>query len=102
VAVLSEQMTQAEEEAFEKQWGYKPTHLHVALDPVVVVVHPSNPVAEHGLTLAELDAIFSHTRNRNHANIQGWGGLGLHGQWGVSVSKVGEKYAKIVAERSLC
>ena len=45
----------------------------------VVLVHKDNPIK--GLTVAQLDAIFSKTRNRGHKDIVTWGDAGLTGDW---------------------
>ena len=45
----------------------------------VVLVHKDNPIK--GLTVAQLDAIFSKTRNRELKAITKWGDVGLTGEW---------------------
>ncbi|XKH60118.1 phosphate ABC transporter substrate-binding protein [Halomonas sediminis] len=57
---MSRRMTAEEYQAFEKRYGYPPLELKVALDALVVVVHRHNPLRQ--LSLAQLDAIFSTTR----------------------------------------
>lgn len=77
---MSRMMKDKEIEAFEKKFGYKPTPVAVAIDALAVFVHKDNPIS--GLTLAEVDAIFSSTRTcGGPANIDTWGQLGLEGAW---------------------
>lgn len=77
---MSRKMKSKEVEAFEKKWGYKPTPVRVAIDALAVYVHKDNPVA--GLTIAQVDAIFSSTRKCGYPeDIRQWGQLGLDGRW---------------------
>lgn len=77
---MSRLMKDKEIEAFEKKFGYKPTPVAVAIDALAVFVHKDNPIS--GLTIAEVDAIFSSTRTcGGPANIDTWGQLGLEGAW---------------------
>ena len=46
-----------EVDAFEKQYGYKPTQIGTSIDMLAVYVNKDNPVK--GLSLAQVDAIFS-------------------------------------------
>ncbi|MCX8040508.1 MAG: phosphate ABC transporter substrate-binding protein [Planctomycetota bacterium] len=69
---MSREMTSKEIDAFEKKFGYKPTGIKVAIDALAVFVHKDNPVK--GLTMAQVDAIFSKTRKRGHPeDITDWG-----------------------------
>src|SRR5210317_1029457 len=77
---MSRKMKDKEIEAFEKRLGYKPTAVPVAIDALAVYVHKDNPVK--GLTIAEVDAIFSSTRKCGSKKvINRWGDLGLTGEW---------------------
>jgi phosphate transport system substrate-binding protein len=77
---MSREMKASEVDAFEKKFGYKPTQLPVAIDMLAVYVHRDNPI--RGLTLQQLDAIFSKTRKGGYPNdIRTWGDLGLEGSW---------------------
>ena len=67
------------EDAFAKKYGYKPTRITVALDCLAVYVHKDNPI--HGLTMAQVDCIFSKTRKSGYADIATWGDAGLTGDW---------------------
>jgi len=77
---MSRTMKDGEVEAFERKYGYKPTQIRVAIDALAVFVHKDNPI--EGLTLPQIDAIFSSTRKCGLADdITNWGGLGLTGAW---------------------
>ena len=77
---MSRKMKDNEIKAFEDKHGYKPTAIPVAIDALAVYVHKDNPLK--GLTVAEVDAIFSSTRKcGNKADISNWGNLGLSGSW---------------------
>jgi phosphate transport system substrate-binding protein len=77
---MSREINGDEIAAFEKKFGYKPTQLRCAVDMVGVFVHKDNPI--EGLSLQQLDAIFSETRKRGgKTEIRTWGDLGLGGQW---------------------
>ncbi len=77
---MSREMKQAEIDEFEKKFGYKPVGLPTSIDMLAVYVNKDNPVK--GLSLAQVDAIFSKTRKRGAAaDITNWGQLGLAGEW---------------------
>jgi phosphate transport system substrate-binding protein len=76
---MSRSMKATEGDAFEKKYGYKPTEIRVAIDALGVFVHKDNPVK--GLTLDQLDTIFSSTNKRGGKPINTWGELGLAGEW---------------------
>jgi phosphate transport system substrate-binding protein len=77
---MSREMKPSEIDAFERRFGYKPTALPTAIDLLAVYVHRDNPV--QGLTLPQLDAIFSKTRRSGYpVDIRTWGQLGLKGAW---------------------
>jgi phosphate transport system substrate-binding protein len=57
---MSRKMKDVELQAFEQKHGYKPTAVAVAIDALAIFVHKDNPIK--GLTLAQLDAVFSATR----------------------------------------
>ena len=56
---MSRTMKPEEEDAFEQKHGFRPTRISVALDCLAVYVHKDNPI--RGLTLAQVDCIFSKT-----------------------------------------
>lgn len=73
---MSREMKDDELEAFEKKYGYKPTAIPVAVDALAVFVHKDNPIK--GLSVAQVDAIFSSTRKCGHdKNITSWGDAGV-------------------------
>jgi len=77
---MSRKMKDNELEAFEKKHGYKPTAVPVAIDALAVYVHKDNPLP--GLSLPQVDAIFSSNRTCGYANdISRWGGAGMDGAW---------------------
>ena len=77
---MSRLMKDKEVESFEKRFGYKPTPVAVAIDALAVFVHKDNPIV--GLTIPQIDAIFSSTRTcGDPADIDTWGDLGLTGSW---------------------
>ncbi len=77
---MSRPMKDAEIEAFEQKQGYKPTAIAVAIDALAVYVHKDNPIK--GLTIPQVDAIFSATRKCGYdEDIESWGQLGLTGEW---------------------
>ncbi|SJM94430.1 Phosphate binding protein [Crenothrix polyspora] len=73
---MSREMKDDELEAFESKYGYKPTAVPVAIDALTVLVNKDNPVK--GLSIAQVDAIFSSTRKcGGEADIETWGGAGV-------------------------
>jgi phosphate transport system substrate-binding protein len=80
---MSRAMKPSEQDDFEENFGYKATQLPTAIDVLAVYVHKDNPIARRGLTLPEVDAIFSQTRKLGHpVEITRWGQLpGMKGEW---------------------
>lgn len=77
---MSRPMKAKEIDEFEKKFGYKPTGLGASIDMLAVYVHKDNPI--QGLTLQQVDAIFSKTRKGGaQTDIRTWGDLGLTGEW---------------------
>jgi len=77
---MSRTMKDEEIGTFEKKFGYKPTAIPVAIDALAVFVHKDNPIK--GLTLQQVDAIFSSTRTCGESSaIENWGQAGLTGAW---------------------
>jgi len=77
---MSRKMKSKETQAFEKKQGYKPTPIPVAIDVLAVYVNKDNPIK--GLTLSQVDAIFSDTRRCGEKKIfTRWGDAGLTGSW---------------------
>ncbi len=77
---MSRKMKPKEIAAFERKHGYKPTAIAVAIDALALFVHKDNPI--QGLTIPQVDAIFSSTRKCGYPeDINRWGQLGLTGEW---------------------
>jgi phosphate transport system substrate-binding protein len=77
-----------EHDEFVKKFGYEPFAIKVATGSLgslgktatsIVLVAKDNPI--QGLTFSQLDAIYSKTRKRGHADLTKWGDLGLTGEW---------------------
>ena len=76
---MSRAMKQTEIDKFEERFGYKPFQIGVALDALAVYVHKDNPVK--GMSLQDLDSIFSSTLKFGGEPIELWGQLGLEDSW---------------------
>jgi phosphate transport system substrate-binding protein len=76
---MSRPMKSSEIDEFEKKYGYKPMEIPVAVDALAVFVNKDNPIA--GLTMKQVDGIFSSSRKRGGEEITTWGQLGLTGDW---------------------
>ncbi len=77
---MSRKMKPKENSAFYDKYGYDPTAVPVAIDALAVYVHKDNPIKS--LTISQVDAIFSSTRNCGGSqDIRTWGDLGLTGEW---------------------
>jgi len=74
------QLSDSEAKEFVAQHGYEPTAVPVGVDAVALYVSKDNPLP--GLTLDQVDAIFSSTRKRGaKTTISQWGQLGLADGW---------------------
>jgi phosphate transport system substrate-binding protein len=77
---MSRAMKASEIDDFEKEHGYKPTAIRVAVDALAVFINKDNPVA--GLSLPQVDAIFSKSRRAEYKeDVTSWGQIGLTGDW---------------------
>ncbi len=77
---MSRKMKDKEIEAFENKFGYKPTAIPVAIDALAVFVNKDNPIK--GLTIKQIDAIFSTTRKcGENKEMKKWGDADLTGSW---------------------
>ena len=88
LAPVGREMLPAEDKAFREKFGYAPFAVRVATGSAgslgktaasIIMVDKNNPI--QGLSLAQLDAIYSTTRKRGHAPVATWGDLGLTGEW---------------------
>jgi phosphate transport system substrate-binding protein len=85
---MSRKMSTVELLTFTTQFGYEPTAIPVAMDAISLYVNKKNPIS--GLTLLEVDALFSHTdacatskRQRRYAqSITRWSDLGVKNRLG--------------------
>src|SRR5262249_21214183 len=59
---MSREMKKEEMDLFEAKFGYKAVPLATSIDVLAVYVNKDNPIK--GLTLAQVDGIFSSTRKR--------------------------------------
>jgi len=76
---MSRAMKNTEIDSFEKKFRYKPTPFPVAIDALAVYVNKDNSI--QGLTMTQLDAIFSKTRRRGASeNLDRWAQLGVTGE----------------------
>ena len=77
---MSREMKADELKAFDAKFGYKPTALKTSIDMLAVYTSKDNPIK--GLTLQQVDAIFSSTRKGGlKEDIDTWGKAGLTGDW---------------------
>jgi phosphate transport system substrate-binding protein len=77
---MSRDWTQTELGDFKKAHGYDPLRIATCIDMLAIYVHKDNPIT--GLTLPQIDAIFSNTRKGGFKqDIKTWGDLGLTGEW---------------------
>ena len=76
---MSRAMKNEEKDEFEKRFGYKPTRLRTCLDALAVFVNKDNPI--ESMSLDQVDAVFSKTRNRGMSTVTTWGDLGMSGDF---------------------
>jgi phosphate transport system substrate-binding protein len=77
---MSRDWKPSEIDTFKEKHGYPPAVVPVAIDMLAVFVHQDNPL--QGLSLQQIDAIFSKNRNGGATQeIRTWGDLGLTGEW---------------------
>ncbi|MEM1082493.1 MAG: phosphate ABC transporter substrate-binding protein [Verrucomicrobiota bacterium] len=88
---MSRPMKAEEIDTFEKKFGYKPTEVKVAIDALAVFAHKDNPLK--GLSLKQVDGIFSSTRKLGGEDITDWGQLGLEAWKGRPISLYGRNSA---------
>lgn len=88
---MSRPMKSSEIDEFEKKFGYKPTAVNVAVDALAVFVHKDNPLK--GMTMQQVDSVFSSTLKFGGASIDTWDQLGLPDWTGRSLSLYGRNSA---------
>lgn len=79
IGPMSRKMKKKEVQKFEAKYGFKPTTIGVALDSLAVFINKDNPI--EGLSLPQVDAIFSKTGKGGLATATTWGDVGLTGAW---------------------
>jgi phosphate transport system substrate-binding protein len=80
VALMSRTMRSDEVTAFRKAHGARPAGINVGMATLIVIVHPSNPIA--AVSLEQLDAIYSATPRRGAPRTATtWGEVGLKNDW---------------------
>jgi phosphate transport system substrate-binding protein len=102
---MSRAMRGNEVDAFEGKFGYKPTQLRTSLDSLALFVHKDNPIK--GLSLAQVDSLFSKTFRCKGVEAKTWGEVGADGTWATSpVSLYGRNSASgtygFFKEHALC
>ena len=92
VGPMSREMKSSEVAGFAGKFGYKPSKIAVAIDALAVFVHKDNPIK--GLSMTQVDSIFSSTLKRGGQDIATWGQAGLTGDFaGKTVSIFGRNSA---------
>lgn len=77
---MSRPMKVKELEAFERQYGYPPVQLKIAIDAIGIFVHKDNPIT--GLNFQQVDAIFSSTLKCGATrSLDSWQQLGVKADW---------------------
>lgn len=80
IMASSRKLTKEELATFTSRHGYEPLEMPIAVETVAVYVHRDNPL--QGLTLDQVDAIFSQTPQRGLSKeVKTWGQLGLNDGW---------------------
>ena len=79
IVPMSRELTPKEISEFTQKAGYPPTQIKVAADALAIFVEKTNPIS--GLTLTQLDGIFSRTQRRGGGSIETWGQARLTGEW---------------------
>jgi phosphate transport system substrate-binding protein len=102
---MSRSMKSTEIDAFESKYGYKPTPIRTSLDSLAVFVHKDNPIK--GLTLQQVDNVFSKTLRCKGSEAKTWGEVGVDGAWSSSpISLYGRNSASgtygFFKEHALC
>jgi phosphate transport system substrate-binding protein len=75
----SRPLSEQERKGFAFNHGYEPLEIAIAMDAVAVYVNKENPIT--GLTLEQVDAIFSTAPHRGMQPVSTWGQVGLQNTW---------------------
>jgi phosphate transport system substrate-binding protein len=85
---VAREMLPAEEQQFEKKFGYKPYAVRVAggsyrtpgkTHAIAFFVNEKNPIEK--LSYTQIDAMFTTTRKRGYKEATKWGDVGATGDW---------------------
>lgn len=79
VGAMSRPMYPSEKQAFLEKHGFPIQEFQIARDALLIVVNRTNPLP--GITMAQLDGIYSESRLRGGEKIETWSDLGLAGEW---------------------
>jgi len=80
IVVTTSRLTDEERRTFRRARARDALEVALAHDVVAMIVHPSNPL--RALSIDQLDAVWSSTRNRGARDAAStWGDLGLEGDW---------------------
>lgn len=89
---MSREMKSSEVAAFSGKFGYKPSKIAVAIDALAVFVHKDNSL--NGLSLTQVDSIFSSTLKRGGQDAVTWAKVGAQGDLaGKTISVFGRNSA---------
>jgi phosphate transport system substrate-binding protein len=88
---MSRAMKKEEIDQFEAKFGYKPLEIKVSIDALAVYAHKDNPVK--GLTMQEVDSIFSSTLKRGGKAVKTWDEVGVADYKGRDISIYGRNSA---------
>lgn len=91
IGPMSRPMRGEEIDTFEERFGHRPTEVKVAIDALAVFAHRDNPV--EGLTMQQIDGIFSSTYRLGGSTISDWGQVGVEPWAGRAVSIYGRNSA---------
>lgn len=75
----SRPLSEKERKGFASNHGYEPLEIPIAMDAVAIYVNNENPIT--GLTLEQVDAIFSTTEKRGMHSVSTWDQVGLQDGW---------------------
>jgi phosphate transport system substrate-binding protein len=75
----SRPLSEKERKGFAWNHGHEPLEIPIAMDAVAIYVNNENPIT--GLTLEQVDAIFSTTGKRGMQSVSTWDQVGLEDGW---------------------
>lgn len=95
---MSRDMKNEEIDKFKEKFGYAPTGLRSSIDMLAVFVHKDNPIK--GLTLSQVDALFSKTRKAGGGEVKTWGDLDPKGKLGIKDTEWASKPISLYGRNS--